>query len=144
MCRKCLYSAVIFNSKLNYSPTKIKPRKPATNNERLLNEAEYHLNMEIEEGLEISTRVFIKRQTSHQSWQFLNEEINKYKQNNGKRKVVYFRLEVMNSKQQQKQRKKMDHMVQMDVFSLPWTRSKTFLFYFINETWVEECRKLIP
>ena len=67
MCRKCLYSAVIFNSKLNCSPTKIKPRKPATNNERLLNEAEYHLNMEIEEGLEISTRVFIKRQTSHQS-----------------------------------------------------------------------------
>ena len=32
----------------------------------LLNEAEYHLNMEIEEGLEISTRVFIKRQTSDQ------------------------------------------------------------------------------
>ena len=48
------------------SPTKIKPRKPATNNERLLNEAEYQLNMDIEEGLEISTRVFIKRQTSDQ------------------------------------------------------------------------------
>ena len=100
--------------------------------------------MEIEEGLEISTRVFIKRQTSHQSWQFLNEEINKYKQNNGKRKVVYFRFKVINSKQQQKQRKKMDNMVQIDVFSLPWTRFKTFMFYVINETCVEECRKLIP
>ena len=50
----------------------------------------------------------------------------------------------MNSKQQQKRRKKIDHVVQIDVCSLPWIWSKPFLFYFINPTCFEDNRNLIP